>query len=272
MTSHKYLNSILFVFFLAFLSSSAAIAETGRADVYKVTMDRMELCTDSTCSSPLLVCSVTASVDIASKDAGTDIGSWCPLSGLPIGATYSHYRIRVSRTFTISGSVTGDGTDIQPAGDICMTQTGAGNAATTTKWGFGKATGTAGEQTMVIHDGDGSQAITRSNGSTGAGSTHSNSSGGPTGATAWCVGTDSDAAANAQCTAANTTGSTTWATLASADHLQIIYPFSASWTVGPVTPKMTISFNTSTGLGAFHDPTGTCNMYAESPTVTVTVN
>ena len=272
MTSHKYLNSILFVFFITFLISSAAIAETGRADVYKVTMDRMELCTDSTCSSPLLVCSVTASVDIASKDAGTDIGSWCPLSGLPIGATYSHYRIRVSRTFTISGSVTGDGTDMTN-GLVCMTQTGAGNAATTTKWGFGKATGTAGEQVMVIHDGDGSQAITRQDTNTGAGNAHNNDAGsGPTGATSWCVGTDSDAEANAQCTAANTTGSATWATGASADHLQIIYPFSASWTVGPITPKMTINFNTSAGLGAFEDAGGLCNMFADSPTVTVTVN
>ena len=254
------------------MSSSAAIAETGRADVYKVTMDRMELCTDSTCSSPLLVCSVTASVDIASKDAGTDIGSWCPLSGLPIGATYSHYRIRVSRTFTISGSVTGDGTDMTNAA-TCMSQTGASNAATTTKWGFGKATGTAGEQVMVIHDGDGTQAITMQDSNTGTGNTHSNSPPGPTGATSWCVGTDSDAAPNAQCTAANTQGSTTWATGASADHLQIIYPFTASWTVGPITPKMTIFFNTSVGVGAFEfGGAGECNMYAESPTVTVTVN
>ena len=115
MTSHKYLNSILFVFFITFLSSSAAIAESGRADVYEVTMDRMELCTDSTCSSPLLVCSGTKSVDIASATAGADIGSWCPLSGIPLGKTYSHYRIRVSRTFTISGSVTGDGSDMTNA-------------------------------------------------------------------------------------------------------------------------------------------------------------
>ena len=271
MTSHKYLNSILFVFFLAFLSSSAAIAESGRADVYKVTMDRMELCTDSTCTSPLLVCSGTKTVDIASVTAGADIGSWCPLSGIPIGATYSHYRIRVSRTFTISGSVTGDGTDMTNAA-TCITQTGAGNAATTTKWGFGKATGTAGEQVMVIHDGDGTQAITMQDSNTGTGNTHSNSPVGPTGATSWCVGTDSDAAANAQCTAANTTGSTTWATNASADHIQIIYPFSSSWIVGPVTPKMTILFNTSLALGAFLDAGSLCNMYAESPTVTVTVN
>ena len=255
-----------------FLSSSAAIAESGRADVYRVTMDRMQLCTDATCSSPFTVCTGTKTVDIASVSAGADIGSWCSLSGIPIGTTYSHYRIRISRTFTISGSVTGDGTDMGN-GRICMTQTGASNAATTTKWGFGKATGTAGEQVLVIHDGDGSQAITRKNSSTGAGSTHSNSSGGPTGATSWCVGTDSDAAANAQCTAANTTGSATWATGASADHLQIIYPFSATWTVGPITSKMTIFFNTSVGVGAFEvGGAGECNMFADSPTVTVTVN
>ena len=66
----------------------------------------------------------------------------------------------MSRSFTISGSVTGTGDDMRNA-EICMTQTGAGNAATTTQWGFGKATGTAGEQVMVIHDGDGTQVITK---------------------------------------------------------------------------------------------------------------
>ena len=252
------------------MSSSVAIAgtKTGRAEVYKVTMDNMELCSDATCTSPLVVCTGTKTVDIASVTAGADIGSWCSLSGIPIGKTYSHYRIRVSRSFTISGTLTDVATDVD-----CITQTGSSNAATTTQWGYGKTSGTAGEQVMVIPDGDGSQVITRQNGTTSAASGHSNDSGGPpTGATSWCVGTDSDAEANAQCTAANTTGSATWATNASADHLQIIYPFSSSWTVGPITPKMTILFNTSLALGAFTDSGNKCNMYAESPTVTVTVN
>ena len=232
----------------------------------------MELCDEVTCATPFKVCSSTNTVDIASVSAGAEIGSWCPLSGIPLGKTYSHFRIQISRSFTLSGTVTGDGTDMTNA-QTCITQSGASKAATTTQWGYGKATGTAAEQVMVIHDGDGSQAITRQDTNTGAGNAHNNDAGsGPTGATSWCVGTDSDAEANAQCTAANTTGSATWATGASADHLQIIYPFSASWTVGPITPKMTINFNTSAGLGAFEDAGGLCNMFADSPTVTVTVN
>ena len=94
MISKKFLNLILFVFFITFLSSSAAIAASGRADVYKVTMETMELCTDATCTTPLAVCSSTNTVDIASVSAGADIGSWCPLSGIPIGKTYSHYRVK----------------------------------------------------------------------------------------------------------------------------------------------------------------------------------
>jgi hypothetical protein len=266
MISKKFLNLILFVFFITFLSSSAAIAASGRADVYKVTMETMELCTDATCTTPLAVCSSTNTVDIASVSAGADIGSWCPMSGLPMGKTYSHYRVKLSRTFTISGTLE----DVSSGVD-CITQTGAGNAATATQWGFGKKTGTAGEQVQVIPTNNGSQAITRQDEVTATGTAHSNDSP-PTGATAWCVGTNAHAAANAQCTAANTTGSTTWATNASADHIQIIYPFSSSWTVGPVTPKMTILFNTSLALGAFLDAGNLCNMYAESPTVTVTVN
>ena len=271
MISKKFLNLILFVFFITFLSSSTAIAESGRADVYKVTMNIMELCDEETCATPFKVCSSTNTVDIASVSAGAEIGSWCPMSGIPMGQTYSHFRIQISRSFTLSGTVTGDGTDMTNAA-TCITQSGSSNAATTTQWGYGKATGTAAEQVMVIPDGDGSQVITRQNGSTGAASGHSNDSGGPpNGASSWCVGTDSDAAANAKCTAANTTGSPTWATNASVDNMQIIYPFSSSFTVGPITPKMTILFNTSAALGAFHDAGGECNMYAESPVVTVTV-
>ena len=66
MISKKFLNLILFVFFITFLSSSAAIAASGRADVYKVTMNRMELCTEATCATPFAVCTTTNTVDIAS--------------------------------------------------------------------------------------------------------------------------------------------------------------------------------------------------------------
>ena len=51
----------------------------------------------------------------------------------------------------------------------------------------------------------------------------------------------------------------------------IIYPFSKAWTVGPVSPKMTLHFNTSQSLEASVNG-GECDLNPSSPTVTVSVN
>ena len=234
-----------------------------RADVYKVTMERLELCTDSTCDTNKAICTSSKVVDIASVDAGAEIGSWCSMTGLPFGTTYSHYRVRVSRSFTIKGTVAN-----VVSTDDCSTSS---TDATTTKYGPGtKGDGeTAVEQTLVIPVGDGSTAIsTQAAGNQTNDHTHATR---PSGATSWCVGNASaDANSNAQCVAGNTTYSSTWATNATSGSVQIIYPFTSSWTVGLINPKMVISFDTSESLGA-ENMNSKCEMMPKSPTVSVTV-
>jgi len=259
----KIINLFIRVIFFSLFIFTSANAVTGRADVYEVTMDRLELCTDSTCDTNTVMCTSSTTIDIASVTAGAEVGSWCNMTGLPFGTTYSHYRVRVSRTFTIKGTVAN-----VVSTDDCST---GATAATTTKYGPGiKGDGeTAVNQTLVIPVGDGSTAIsTQSAGDQTNDHTHATR---PTGATAWCVGNAStDANSNAQCVAGNTTYSSTWATNASSGTVQIIYPFTSSWTVGLINPKMIISFNTSAALGA-NNMNSKCEMNPEAPTVTVTV-
>mgnify|MGYP003304411622 CR=1 FL=1 len=66
----KEIFCIKIILVVFFFSTSAMAAENGRAEVYKVTMTRVELCTNSTCTTPTAVCTTTKTVDIASVSAG----------------------------------------------------------------------------------------------------------------------------------------------------------------------------------------------------------
>ena len=265
MIINKFFKLVLFIFFIAVFNNSIANAKKGRADVFKVTMQSLELCSDSRCSTPLLVCNSTNTVDIASVDAGNAIGKWCSLSGLEMGKTYSHYRVKLHRTFTLKGTVE----NVSGTTD-CITQSGSSNAGTKTQLGFGKQSGTAEEQDLVIVTGDGSTEITTQSGGTTTLEHSQLDSSRPIGSVSWCIGL-ADGLATTVCTAANTTGSATWANQASADHMLMIYPFASEWTTGPVSPKMTLHFNTSQSLEASVNG-GECDLNPSSPTVTVSVN
>ena len=94
---------ISFFFVSLFYAGSSYSADTGRADVYKVTMEELHFCEDSKCAAYTKVCDTTKVADIASVTAGADVASWCPLTGLPIGTTFSHLRVKLNRAFTIKG-------------------------------------------------------------------------------------------------------------------------------------------------------------------------
>ena len=259
---------ILVVFFC---STSAMAAEKGDAEVYKVTMSRMEFCTDSTCSTPTVVCSTTKTVDIASVSAGADIGSWCPMSGLPFGTTYSHVRVHVNRTFTMKGVVLD-----RVGSKDCFTQNNT--TASYTRVAPGGLSSDADtvaarvEQSVVLVNANGSDAINNQAGTVTYAFTNS-SADRPSGSTAWCFGESSTAAPNdALCTDANSdSSSTTWDDNASADTMQIIYPLSSSFTVGTVSPKFVLAFSTTDALYADQSSGTTCELRPGSPTVTLTL-
>ena len=96
------LKILISVFFISlFYAGSSYSADTGRATVYKVTMEELHFCEDSKCAAYTKICDTSKEADIASVTAGAEVAGWCPLTGLPIGTTYTHLRVKLNRAFTI---------------------------------------------------------------------------------------------------------------------------------------------------------------------------
>ena len=90
-----------------------ALDTNGDADIYKVTMRKVELCTgytvvdfddiltDAACHDAVVVGSGDKEVDIASVSAGMAAAAYGQAALLPLGATYTHVRVTVDKNFKI---------------------------------------------------------------------------------------------------------------------------------------------------------------------------
>ena len=90
-----------------------ALDTNGDADIYKVTMRKVELCTgytvvdfddiltDAACHDAVVVGTGDKVVDIASVTAGAAAASYGKSTLLPLGATYTHVRVTIDRNFKI---------------------------------------------------------------------------------------------------------------------------------------------------------------------------
>ena len=244
-----FISFLLIVFFYSGLLSAA---DNGRATVYKVTMERNELCEDAECANYTTLCTTPKTVDIASEDPGSEIANWCSLAGLPIGKTFSHVRVRLDRAFTIMGYVP----DKNGTTDCYTASTTAGDA-TTTAFGGEAADASTGvtlvEQELYLHDarGDNGNYITSSSGNVDSWWSFYTHAARPPGSTSWCLGTIAGTHNEAAGVCADSnTYSATWDDNATATSTQIIYPLTSSYTVGVLSPKLTLFFDTSLGLGA----------------------
>tara|TARA_B100001123_G_scaffold352572_1_gene404172 strand:- start:68 stop:901 length:834 start_codon:yes stop_codon:yes gene_type:complete len=274
---HKILFSFFsiityqFIILVLSFNSSVIAAEKGHAEVYKVTMTRVELCTDGTCSTPTTLCNTSKTVDIASVNAGADIGSWCSMGGLPFGTTFSHVRVHVNRTFTIKGYI-----EDRVGTKDCFTQDNStGSYTRLAPGGLSDDADTIAarvEQVIPLVNANGSDAINNQAGTVTYEFTNS-STDRPIGSTAWCFGNSSTAAPNsALCTDDNSDSSSdTWDNNSSADTMQIIYPFTTPYKVGLIAPKLTIAFSTDWALFADQSSATTCELRPGSPTVTMTL-
>ena len=124
---------IIFATFLTFINSSFAATGEGDAEVFKVTMKKMELCTgyqggdfhnitnNSFCNDPVVIGTGDKTVDIASVEAGAAAASYGNAALLPLGETYTHLRVTIDKKFTVKTSAaidTGGSSDT----DNCMTK------------------------------------------------------------------------------------------------------------------------------------------------------
>ena len=130
---------LLFTFFI--IERGYTASDEGQPTQYQVTMKKVELCTDLACTAPYVVGERDMDADIASVSAGTDVGNFAPTTGIPPGIVYTHLRVTISRTFTITASISVDG-------GLCRTD--GGDNATATQMTVGASSGTAVAETMYL--------------------------------------------------------------------------------------------------------------------------
>ena len=251
------LFSILFL-----LVTKNAFAAKGKAAVYKVTMNEAALCTGNssgtTCDGKVTVGSGDKVVDIAAVDAGATAATYGDAALLPLGTTYTHMWVKISRKFTIKTSDTTSPADERlktDNGDVCLSVANADSMYDTDE--------ATDKYTHVV-------GITEG----GASSAEQN---------AYLMNSGTD---NFKFCLNNTCGSTIDRTFSyscthctaqktdldgSDDYHELIYALSTPYTVSLIAPTITMSFGTAEALSA-NDVTGSvCNITAEEPVFTVTI-
>ena len=255
----------------------------GAANIYKVKMHKLELCTGHTtgdmddvatsttqCQNAVTIGTSTTGVevDIASVDAGAVAGSFGDAMLLPLGETYTHARVTLNRNMklrTTEGINTTGGSDV----DNCMTiATTDGMYVTdeaTDKYTHkpvvaeGGNSGASEEMSLYIYNGqqvgDGANTF----------SLCQNASCGSVAAAGWNY-----AATAAQLTAA--VAMQTMRSSVSTDQLALIYALEAPYTVSLISPKIDMSFSTSEAISANNEVSNSfCSFAIEEPAVTITI-
>jgi hypothetical protein len=87
------------------LTISGATTDCAAANEYNVSVQKVELCSDSSCTTSVTLGDTTQTFDIASASAGAAVGNYADLTGLTSG-TYTHLRSTVSSTISFTGVAT----------------------------------------------------------------------------------------------------------------------------------------------------------------------
>ena len=223
---------LLFAFFITEKGYTAS--DEGQPTQYEVTMKKVELCTDLACSSPYTLGEKDMDADIASVTAGADIGTYAPTTGIPPGIVYTHLRVTISRTFTITASISVDG-------GLCRTD--GGDNANATQMTVGASSGTAVAETMYLVNAGGY---------------------GPSDGTR---DGDVDAADNDIDVDYSSPSSAKTMTV-SGDNAVMVYELTAPYQKTLRAPVIKVKFNTATAIGV--EDTA-CSMYINEPSVTISL-
>ena len=253
------LFSVLFL-----LVAKNAFAAKGKAAVYKVTMNEAALCTGNssgtTCDGKVTIGSGDKTIDIASVDAGATAATYGDVALLPLGTTYTHMWVKISRRFIIETSDVTTPTDERlktDNGDVCLSV-----ANTDAMYGLGSSEDDR-KYSHVIGITEGASSSTQQN-------AYLMNSG--TNNVSFCTNTTCGGTA-AQTFSYSCTHCTAQKTDldGSDDYHELIYELSTPYTVSLIPPTITMSFGTAEALSA-NDVTGSvCNITAEEPVFTVTI-
>ena len=276
------ISNILILFFL----SVYAYAVTGAADVYKVTMRKVELCegytvvdfddvgTDAACKNAVTIGTGDLVVDIASVSAGSAAASYGNPALLPLGSTYTHMRVTVDKKFIIrseSAIDTGGEDDTDNCITVATTDAQYENDEATDKYTHKVAIAEGGTKAaMNLYITDGKQAGE-------AGNTYTQCE------TANCAKKDNWSwnYANVASDLTSAIAMSTARSSVTTDDLQFVYALAKPYTVTASPPTIDISFGTRSALGvqevcdagsACNGQSDThCSFYPEEPIVTITI-
>ena len=221
---------LLFTFFI--IERGYTASDEGQPTQYQVTMKKVELCTDLACTAPYVVGERDMDADIASVSAGADVGNFAPTTGIPPGIVYTHLRVTISRTFTITASISVDG-------GLCRTD--GGNNANATQMTVGASSGTAVAETMYLVNA----------GSYGASD-----------------GTRDGAVGSSNIDIDYSSPSSAKSMTVSGDNAVMTYELTSPYQKTLRAPVIKVKFNTSTAVGV--EDTA-CSMWINEPSVTISL-
>ena len=279
------LTTFLFIFVLSNKLAIAATA-TGNADVYKVIMRKVELCTGYTvvdfddvgtaaaCQNAVTIGSGDKEVDIASVTAGSAAANYGDPALLPLGETYTHMRVTVDRKFIIrseSAIDTGGEDDTDNCITVATTDAQYENDEATDKYTHKVAIAEGGTKAaMNLYITDGKQAGE-------AGNTYTQCE------TANCAKKDNWSwnYANVASDLTSAIAMTTMRSSVTTDDIQFVYALSKPYTVTLNPPTIDISFGTRNAIGVQEvcdngsncagQSDAHCSFYPEEPIVTITI-
>ncbi len=236
------IKTFLIAFIFTIIFYGHAVAGTGAATEYKITIYKIKLC-DSTSSASACNGAVTiydgnsGSIDIANTTAGAAAASLGNASAAKFGTSYTYMEITMGRAFTVKGSAADD------SGTTCYTKSGEAGAADT----LAEGTPTSGsEASTTLY--------------------------------AAMVGTDVGDNLTGLSSLTDTTGVA--GTIATNDeYFNYRQQLASTFTMKPGNiPSIKVAFGTSAAVGAINDMGDDCDsvgaakgLYAAEPDVTVTI-
>lgn len=298
---------IIFATFLTFINSSFAASGEGDAEVFKVTMKKMELCTgyqggdfhnitnDSFCNDPVVIGTGDKEVNIAGVLGGNVAASYGDSALLPLGETYTHLRVTIDRKFTVKTfddspiSTSSDGGSSKT--DKCLTKSVTSSYPTneaTNKYTHKPVvaeTETGSSEEMNLYFLNGEKASTHNNSdATYVQCTNADCSQNSTvnGRSWWNTYLDTEAglAANGDSNIAQSIHRASAAT----DDFVLVYKLTSPYTVSLIPPTIDIAFGTKNSIGVQEVSTsrgsgtplpssndGMCSFYVAGVKVEITI-
>lgn len=286
----KFLIIVLFSLIINSFSLNAAEVK-GDADIYKILMHKVELCTGHTagdfddtststsqCQNAVVIGESTAGVevDIASVSAGAVAGNFGNPTLLPLGEIYTHMRVHINRKMTIRTAAAIDTTSSDDT-DNCLTI-----ATTDAMYGSGEDASNTEANRKYTHKPavpeDGTRAgmtLYMSNGQQGGEgqNTYKQCK------DATCTDAEiDDAQWNYPADASSLVSAVAMQTMrstVSSDQVALIYALSSPFTVGLISPTIDMAFGTQNSIVAEevtnNAGAGVCRFSIEEPKVTITI-